>query len=245
MDSKTANFLFYSNQCEMCKNLLIILKSNNMISYFTLLCVDDERVFARLPKIITRVPTIIIPSLNKQLVANEIFIWLQNLKQMKNQRSQFTSEKMQLENNQTQQDRREVRTGHKREEPMRHNNQPPPPMQANQPLGFISQEMGGLSDSYAYTTIDQAPRHSYLSYSDLGKDGIFTAPESKEKIEPRNQKNYLTDLRKRREEQDNSISEIIEKQIQNIDYVKQKQMETDRIISKIVDRQQQNINALF
>jgi len=241
MDAKS-NFLFYSNKCQMCNSLLVLFKNNNMLSYFKCICIDDERVRRQLPSTIKRVPTIIIPSMNKQLVADEIFIWLQNLKQSRNQ---YANTEMQMENNQ-QPEKKEIRTGHKRQEDI-----PKPPQIINQtgciqPLAFIAQEMSGLSDTYAYTTIDQAPRHTYLSCSDLDKNTIFTAPpEDEQKIKLTKHRSYITELSKKREEQDQSINEIVGKQIQNIDYIKQKQLDAERVINKIVERQQQNIVSTY
>lgn len=72
------NILFYSNKCKTCEILFNLLKNNNMIYNFKLICVDN--ILDKIPKEITRVPTILLYDAKKPLVCNEIFEWLNTLK---------------------------------------------------------------------------------------------------------------------------------------------------------------------
>lgn len=70
------NLLFYSRKCNTCVNLLNIMKNENLINYFELICVDNTII----PKDITIVPTMIVTSIAKPLVAKDIFDWINQIK---------------------------------------------------------------------------------------------------------------------------------------------------------------------
>lgn len=80
------NILFYSRECNACRNLLKILKNENLLSYFKLFCVDDR--LDEVPKQITIVPTMIVSNINKPLVAQEAFEWVQKIKFIRQQQQQ-------------------------------------------------------------------------------------------------------------------------------------------------------------
>lgn len=226
------NMLFYSNQCKMCQSLLVLLKNENMLQYFKCICVDDPIIQNKLPRSITTVPTAIIPSINKQFVAAEIFGWVQSVRNSKNQRAVSNRAGIQPQQYTT-----------AAAQPQ--NGQPQKPMGPRAPIGFISQEMSGLSDTYAYTMVDEVPPHTYLSCNDLDKTTIFTAPEKQGKITQNLQPSYLKDVERKRKEQDANISQIFEQQKQNISFIKNKRQEVDQMISNIVEKQQQNIVSLL
>jgi hypothetical protein len=81
MSNNTPNMLFYSRNCATCDNLLMLLKNENMLSYLKLVCVDD--IFDKIPKGITKVPTLILFNATKPLVAGEIFEWVKTVKEFK------------------------------------------------------------------------------------------------------------------------------------------------------------------
>ena len=60
--SNKINLLFYSRECEDCKNLLILMKNINIINKFKLICTD--RLTSNIPNYIRMVPTLIVKNLN-------------------------------------------------------------------------------------------------------------------------------------------------------------------------------------
>lgn len=245
MTSKV-NLLFYSNNCQMCKSLLHILRNENLIQYFKGICVDDSMVRQKLPPGINRVPTIIIPSINKILVADDIFVWLRSIKMDKIQHStahindgnHLTSTRNNPTHKHTNEpeNRKLSDLNHRTDDKVKTNIE-----QINAPIGFVSHEMSGLSDKYAYTTTDEVPRHTYVSYNELDKNTIFTAPEKQAKINHSLQPNYIKDIERKRREQDDSINQIYKQHHQNIDVITMKYRETDNKIEQIVENQQKKI----
>lgn len=78
MTNKTVFILFYSNYCQHCKDFLIKLKKMNEDLYnnFTKIAVDGN---SKIPKGITSVPTIIVPSHNHPLTDESVFMWLETI----------------------------------------------------------------------------------------------------------------------------------------------------------------------
>lgn len=223
------NILFYSNQCATCASLIRILKVENMINYFNCICVDDVRVRQKLPKNITQVPTIILPAMNKILVAGDIFLWLKSVKMA--QRGANDLQRAPLEQPSTKQDNRQQ---NKQQTP----NQP---VNQSNPIGFVSHEMSGVSDNYAYMSSDAVPQHTYLSCSELGKNSIFTAPEAVNKITMGLHDTCIKRAENARKEQDTNLQQLFKQQHQHASYMDEKNRENNKIIEKIVEKQQQNL----
>lgn len=76
--NKSTNILFYSKQCLMSQNVLIVLKNENLLSHFKLFCVDDKLDYV--PKDIEKVPTMIVEGVDKPLVENAIYEWIKQIK---------------------------------------------------------------------------------------------------------------------------------------------------------------------
>lgn len=207
------NILFYSQKCQKCHSVLSILKSENLLQYIKCICVDMN--LNNIPKNIRIVPTLIVPSMNLFLEDDQIFTWVRNIRENKN------SQKRELVDNVP---------------PAQNNNNQPKKL-----LGYMTHEMSGLSDAYAYTNVDLVPSHSYLSCNEIGKDYIFTAPETQTKINQGIHPKYIKDAERKRREQDDEIENILKQQQQNIDYIKQKREETDKILEQIVEKHQENI----
>jgi hypothetical protein len=218
MDRTNINLLFFSNQCQMCRSLLAILKNENMVSYFKLYCVDDPMIRAKLPPAITKVPTIIIPSMNKKLVADEIFMWLKSLKASKEQRKQNITSNVNVENMKN---------------------------KSKQPIGYINQEMSGISDMYAYTTIDEVPRHTYTACTELDKNTIFTAPETQSAVTKKEHDMYAKTLERKRNQQDTEITDLFKKQQDNIHYLQERRKKTENLINQIVEKHQHDISQII
>lgn len=68
--------LYYSKYCSHCKEFLTQLrKKNNIFSKFTFFNVDNSKVRQTLPKIITVVPSILVPGYKRVLSGRQIFTW--------------------------------------------------------------------------------------------------------------------------------------------------------------------------
>lgn len=74
------------------------------------------------------------------------------------------------------------------------------------PIGFIIEEMSGLSDNFAYQNIESAQPKSFFSLEYKNNDFIFTAPEQ-EKIKEKEQKKSISDYTKLRKEQEQEFLE--------------------------------------
>ena len=74
--------LFYSQKCPTCRNLLMILKNENFLEYFKLVCVDT--MLDKFPQDMV-VPTMTVVNVNKPLIAQEAFEWIQQMKFLKQQ----------------------------------------------------------------------------------------------------------------------------------------------------------------
>lgn len=206
------NLLFYSNKCRVSMSILNILKNENMIQHFRMICVDDPNVVKNLPSGIDRVPTMVIPSIRRKLVGTEILVWV---KTVKSQNNRLVNQNQKVpETSDT---------------------------QVKAPIGFISQEMSGLSDTYAYTNIDEIPRHTYQSCSDFDKSTIFTAPETNTKINSQIQPTRIKTLEITREKQDRDLKTFFTAQRSNVQQLEVRRNATDKMINDIVDSHQKNI----
>jgi hypothetical protein len=172
-----SNILFYSTKCNTCKHIFTLLqneniKNENLLSYFKLICIDDPN--NKIPNIVTEVPTMIVTTINKPMIAKEIFEWIQSVKFMKQSNANNTV------------------TPNKKEK--------------IGPLGFVSQEMSGFSDSFAYKDIDMAQPHTFVSINNNDeKNAIFTAPEHG-KINSDIQNEKIKNLKQSRDEQDKNYN---------------------------------------
>lgn len=79
------NIIFYSEKCATSRDLLMLLHNEGLLDKFQLYKVDDK--LDRIPKQIIRVPTMLIAELNRLLVAQEAFEWVNQMKFLRNQNS--------------------------------------------------------------------------------------------------------------------------------------------------------------
>jgi hypothetical protein len=75
------NIIFYSRECGACKNLLNALATEDLLKMFKLYCVDGR--LNTVPACIKAVPALIVENINKPLVAQEAFEWVQKMKFIK------------------------------------------------------------------------------------------------------------------------------------------------------------------
>ena len=139
------NILFYSRTCPTCCNLLRVLQNEKLLCYFNLICVDDN--LDKIPPQITIVPTMIVSTINRPLVAKETFEWVNRVKFIRQQNinANYIKRHMWINNKGA--------------------------------LPWIQGEMSGLSDSYAYTNVDKAQSHTYFDVGSEKVNAIFTAEE--------------------------------------------------------------------
>ncbi len=169
------NILFYSLKCNDCRNLITLLQNENLFTYFKLYCVDDN--LNKIPPQIKYVPTIIVSGVNKPLVGNETFKWVQQLKFLKQQaltniNNQLAQKKLLSVIN-----------------------------TSDGPMGWMDNEMGNLSDQFAYTKIDKPLPQSYVRLNSGNKNTIFTPPNIK-KITVNDQKKLISNMKRQRSVQD-------------------------------------------
>ena len=170
-----ANILFYSLKCDMCQNLLTILQNENLLTYFKPYCVDNK--LNKIPPQIQFVPTLIVSGINKPLVGNETFKWVQQFKFLKQKALANTNNHL----------------IQKKLLSMINN--------SDGPMGWMDNEMGDLSDKFAYTKIDKPLPQSFFRINSENKNTIFTPPNIK-KIAKSDQKKLITHMEKQRAMQD-------------------------------------------
>jgi len=71
-------FVFYSNKCQYCENLLRSIQNEKLVDQCQLICFETNA--DKIPNIITNVPTIIAKNLLKPLVGLEAIEWIENKK---------------------------------------------------------------------------------------------------------------------------------------------------------------------
>lgn len=76
MNKLQKDIVFYSNYCLHCNNLLNKLSKTPLHSKIFYVCVDDQKI--KVPKIITRVPSLYLVNDKRVLIENEIDSWVDN-----------------------------------------------------------------------------------------------------------------------------------------------------------------------
>ncbi len=185
--NQNMNVIFYSGKCKDCRNLLTLLENEKLLGYFVLFCVDGR--LDELPSHITAVPTMIVANINKPLVCNEAFEWVNNMKFLRQQNLMMMNKKIIMQQNL-------MRMANKKG-----------------PHGFLKDEMSGVSDNFAYVKIDNPLPHTYVNINN-DKNAIFTAPEQG-KINKDEQKKRLKNMVDQRKDQDSQYSDIMKKQQMN------------------------------
>jgi len=191
------NILFYSQRCNTCMNLLMILKNEGFLAYFKLVCVDT--MLDKLPANMI-VPTMIIVNLNRPLVGQETFEWINQMKFIRQQQIMDVNKKI-IQQNQ-----------------INNTNQ-------QGPIGYDNEIMGGISDGFAFTKKDDALPHTYVGIGEDDKHIIFTAPLEKKKIDKLEHTRNIKDLEDKRNAQDNEYSNYMkQQQIQAVIHAEQEKL---------------------
>lgn len=77
------NVFFYSEKCQLSRNIMQMLGNEGLVNYFYLFCVDNQ--LHNLPPGITRVPTMIVVGIDRPLVTTDIIGWINTMKFIKQQ----------------------------------------------------------------------------------------------------------------------------------------------------------------
>ena len=166
------NLLFYSITSDKCIELIKFMKVRGIDKNFKLVCVDNNT--SNIVKRIKVIPTMIIPSINKVFTGNDVYLFITN----KYARPQMPLRKppplpqhitnQHQDNNQPQQ--QEITTHELVNKPETHapivnNNNSNNIKNNNNLIGYVEDEMSGLSDKYSYLDIDIQPIHNYGVYN--------------------------------------------------------------------------------
>ena len=76
MNKLQKDIVFYSNYCLHCNNLLNKISKTTLHSKILYVCIDDKNI--KIPRIITRVPSLYIVGEKRVLIENEIDNWVSN-----------------------------------------------------------------------------------------------------------------------------------------------------------------------
>lgn len=176
------NVLFYSQKCNTCMNLLILLKNEGFLGYFKLVCVDN--MLDKLPPNMV-VPTMMVVNLNRPLAGQETFEWVKQMKFIRQQQIMDVNKRI-IQNNQI----NNTKKG---------------------PIGYDQDIMGGISDKFAFTKVDTALPHTYVGINDDDKNIIFTAPEQKKMDKGEHLRN-IREFEEKRKLQDNDYSTFMKQE---------------------------------
>jgi hypothetical protein len=161
-----------------------MMKNENILSYFKLICVDNQ--LNNLPDFIKVVPTMIVTNMNKPLVAQEIFKYIQSIKYIRQKSVLDQNKKLVQQNiiNMVEQNKKG-------------------------PLGYKASEMSSISDNFAYTDVDVALPQNFVNIND--KHIIYTPPKD-ESINKITQTKLVESLDQARKEQDKEYTNIFKQQ---------------------------------
>jgi hypothetical protein len=200
-DNRNINIFYYSRISKLCIDLICMMNNYGIIDKFKLKCIDDMQ---ELPKSLERVPTLIIIGIDKPLVANDAVKWFNdNRPYLQQQCSDLQNKKLLYNMTKSMYDQQG-------------------------PKGFSINELGGISDDFAYTDTDQAQPKTFCGY---GNDiDIIVTPPQDSKINEITQKKLLAEIENTQKNQDDEYK-IIMKQEQ-INKIIQK--ERDQLIKNRV-----------
>jgi len=72
------NILFYMESCKTCTVFINLAQKSNILKHFRMICIDGQKEKFK-NQGLTKVPTIIIPSINKQFEGNDCLKWLEDM----------------------------------------------------------------------------------------------------------------------------------------------------------------------
>lgn len=186
MSNSSYPILFYSNRCNTCKTVCTLLNNSQLSNSFKFICVDNNN---NIPKQITVVPTVVIPSIHKMYVGNEIIQWIRSIIESRKQ-SNTSLQSNEIKQETIQNDDKKI-------------------------LAYVPHEMGGVSDIYTPVKTDALFMHNHQKYKDDENNAIVTAPETLNKITHSNMKQYMALEKTKRESQDKQLSSMFENELKS------------------------------
>lgn len=231
MSNEKPNLLFYMEENSLCMSIIQILKCENMLGAIKLVDIKKLKI---IPQQIKEVPTLILPQINKILVGKDILIFLKDIidrkKQQQHQQQQQLREGIQVERVQQQ-----SHTPPPQQTPQPQQSRTPPP--ERKVLGYVSEEMEGYSDKYAYKDINECPQHNYVNCNEM-KQEIYTGQETK-RISEEDMEKIEKEAKLKREREEREINNIFTMQRSNIKLIMEKQNELNKKIEDQVKKREE------
>ena len=170
--------LFYSNKCKYCESLISILKTKGLLQGFKTICIDENK---NLPPYLTKVPTLIVPDVNKPLEGKNAFMWVNTIFSFNQETNNFNNKS--TNNNINLNDNKKG------------------------PGGFTKEEMGGISDSFSFVKDenDSKMKKNYNFIEDKDEDDQIEIP--KVLLTNDNQQEQLNTMLEERKKQDREFVE--------------------------------------
>ena len=171
--------LFYSNKCSYSESLMNILKSKGLIQEFKTICVDNNK---DLPSYLTKVPTLIVPNVNKPLEGKNAFMWINTVFNFNQETNNFNNK---VNNN------------------ININNM------KKGPGGFTKEEMGGISDSFSFVSDANDSKikknYNFIDDQNSNNDDQLVLPNIV--LNDDNQQEQLNNMLEERKKQDREFVE--------------------------------------
>jgi hypothetical protein len=177
--NKNINMIFYSEHCNACRNIMTILKNEDLLKNFKIICVDN--ILDKLPPDM-QVPLMRLVNIPEPLYAQSIYKWIDQIKFMKK-----SSPNSNQPNIIPQMSKPQRQTG---------------------PYCYDADIMTKTSDSFALVdpTVNKALPQSYFGINQEEENAIYTPkdPENS-KIKKEEQKKILSEIESRRNQQNNEF----------------------------------------
>jgi len=195
-------FLFYSNRCPFCKNLMIVMNNQKLLQLFQLICIDELNTIELLKRGIKQIPTLVIIEQNGKNNQKQIFEgenagkWVENIitnrRMIMMQNIEKNRNAIQLQNNKSQ--------------------------HTDGMTNYYINEMVGISDSYSYWNddlrkeVDIPQPKEFIAPSQLDSNRIITFQESNNKITNKEMSNKSMEYDRLRNNDINDLKKMFERQ---------------------------------
>ena len=191
------NYLFYSSRCESSANFIRIIQNKGIFNMFNLVCIDKMTTDQIIGLGIKFTPTVVIRDMSGRnpsttYEGKDAFVWLDNVVRFREQNLARI-----VENN-----RKKILQSNR---------------QVNKDdniMGYQSLENSGVSDNFSYTADNLEHVAQPKSYMTAGSDQkIITFNIKEDRITQKEMDDRMKDISKKKEQQDNAISIMVENQL--------------------------------
>ncbi len=190
-------YLFYSPRCESSANFIRIITSEKINNMFNLVSIDTMSTEQLISLGIKKTPMLVLRNQQNQTIgvheAQAAFDWLNNLIQYRRQNMM----------NMVEQNRRKLIQSNMAQQINKDN------------ISGKSDELGGVSDNFAYINIDYTPTKSFLPYGQDSDFKILTFNDNQGKINERDMKTKINEYEGSRTKTDTEIKSVIENQLKS------------------------------